>query len=114
MPCATSTDGTLSICRPPGTQSAAGAKLAVWDDRAGRMVEIDMGWKGGQLAWCRNCRRRRRLSSLRVTLQAYYDPAFFCVDRAKCAKAKTQGNAKRNAARRRRYAAQRARERGGA
>ena len=71
-----------------------------------------MGWKPGELAWCQNCRRRRRLKSLEVVLQAYYDPSFFCADRADCAKAKTRGNAKRNAAARRRYARKKAEREG--
>jgi superfamily II helicase len=111
MPCATSADGSITICRPPGAQPAAGAKMAIPGEKPGEMEEMDMGWKPGQLAWCRKCLRRRRLSSLMVTLQMYYDPSFFCADPRDCARAKTKRNAKRNATRRRRYA-ERKKERG--
>ena len=33
---------------------------------------------GHKLAWCWQCRRRRRLRNLDIVAQAYYDPMFFC------------------------------------
>ena len=78
-PCATTVDGTLTICRPSAPQPMT---------RYATVVTLDMDPAHDRTFrsrnhprrqfWCHKCRRRRWAKNLVIISDGWYDPMIFC------------------------------------
>lgn len=96
MPCATSEDGILTVCRPPPSQRATRWTETVTSGN-GTVKRFRFGFPPRRLLRCHKCGRWRQARSLLVRAQEWYDTVLYCAD--KCLPARL---ARRRAYRRRR------------